>query len=108
MNPAINAALIAAAASKQPSEAGIEAKLRADGATSAACAVAFAPDKKLEQRLLDQAIAKGTIVRTADGRVYLNERAIADRKQGQGFMAAVILLIAASLIASGVALAVAG
>ena len=103
MNPAINAALIAAAA-KQASDEGIEAKLREAGAVDVTHATAFAPDNDTEQQLLDQAIARGTIARTADGRVYLDERAIADRKQGQGFMVLVILLIAASLIASGVAL----
>lgn len=105
MSPAINAALLAAA-SKQASEASIEAKLRAQGATDTTSAIGFDPAEKLQRQLLEKAIATGTVVRTADGRVYLDERAIADRKQGQGFMVAVILLIAASLIASGVALLV--
>ena len=105
MNPAINAALIAAAA-KQDSEQGIEGRLRAAGATDATNATAFVPENDTEQQLLDQAVAGGTVARTADGLVYLDERAIADRKQGQGFMVMLILLISASLIASGAALVI--
>ena len=103
MNPAINVALIAAA-SKQATEQSIEGKLREAGAIDAANAIGFDPDGKTDPRLLDQAIARATVARTADDRIYLDERAVADRKHGQGFMVLVILLIAASLIASGVAL----
>lgn len=103
MNPAIHAALIAAA-SKQASEESVEARLREAGATDPAQAMAFDAKDKAEQKLLDQAIARGTIGRTADGRVYLDEQAVSDRKESQGHMLLVILLIAASLIASGAAL----
>jgi hypothetical protein len=34
----------------------------------------------------------------------LNERAIADRKEGQGFMVVLILLVVASIMASGLVL----
>ena len=103
MNPAIHAAIIAASQS-QASEEAILARLRTAGALDSSRAIHFDSDKKQELRLLDKAIAKGTVLRTTDGRVYLDERAIADRKHGQGFMVLIILLIAASLIASGVAL----
>ena len=86
MNPAINAALIAAAA-KQASKQGIESRLRAAGAIDAPNATDFLPENDTEKQLLDLAVARGTVARTAAGLVYLDERAIADRKQGQGFMA---------------------
>ena len=63
------------------------------------------PDGRDRAKLLEAALATGNVVRTSDGRVYLNERAVADRKEGQGFMALLIILIVASLIASGAALA---
>jgi hypothetical protein len=44
------------------------------------------------------------VVKTVDGRFYLNERAVADRKDSQGYMALLMILIAGSIIASGVAL----
>ena len=55
--------------------------------------------------MLDQALASGTVKRTADGRSYLDEMAVADRKEGQGFMALLIMLVIASVIASAAVLA---
>jgi hypothetical protein len=48
----------------------------------------------------DQALASGTVKRTDDGRINLKERAIADRTEGQGLMALLILLAVASVVAS--------
>ncbi len=72
-----------------------KARLKKAEALSAGRAVAL--DLRTRSRkLLDQALAAGTVQRTDDGRLYLNERAIADRKEGQGFMAMLILLMIAS------------
>ncbi|MFL6738465.1 MAG: hypothetical protein ACJ8E4_02415 [Sphingomicrobium sp.] len=97
-NPAITAALIAASR-QEDVEQKIEGRLKKAKAFSPASAVALELKDK-EQALLDQALAAGTVKRTAGGRVYLDELALADRKEGQNFMAILILLVAASIIAS--------
>lgn len=98
MNPAITAALIAASNQEEIQEK-IEGRLKAANATSIAKAVALELDSK-EKELLDQALASGTVKQTSDGRLYLNEQVLADRNEGQGFMALLILLVVASVIAS--------
>ncbi len=103
VNPAITAALIAASRQEDVAQK-IEARLKTARALSAATAVALELKDK-EQDLLDQAVAAGSVKQTSDGRLYLNERVIADRKEGQGFMALLILLAVASVLASVVALA---
>ncbi len=102
-NPAITAALIAASRQQEVEEA-IEGKLGKAKATGPSSAIALDLEGK-EKELLDQALAEGTVKTTADGRYYLNERAIADRTEGQGFMVVLILLVVASIIASGIVLA---
>jgi hypothetical protein len=101
MNPAITAALIAA--SQQEDVEKIEAKLKKARAVTRSSAIALDLDEK-QQPLLDQALASGTVQRTEDGRLYLNEQVIADRVEGQGLKAFMIVLVALSIIASGVAL----
>ena len=101
-NPAITAALIAASRQQEVKEA-IEGRLTKEKATGPSSAVRLELDGK-EKELLDQAIADGTVKTTGDGRFYLNELAIADRKEGQGFMVVLILLITASILASGIVL----
>jgi hypothetical protein len=102
VNPAITAALIAA--SQQEGVQQLEGRLKKARALSAGRAIALQLEGK-EQELLDQALASGTVKRTADGRLYLDERAIHDRKEGQGFIALLILLAIASVIASVAVLA---
>jgi hypothetical protein len=101
-NPAITAALIAASRSQEVKEA-IEGRLGKAKATGPSSAIPLDLDEK-EKELLDQALAEGTVKATGDGRYYLNERAIADRKEGQGFMVVLILLVVASIMASGLVL----
>ena len=102
MNPAITAALIAAA-HKEETEEAIIGRLRKGKAISPSSAISLdLPDDK--RGALDQAIAGGTVVKTADGHFYLNERALADRNDSQGYMALLMILIAGSVIASGVAI----
>ena len=73
--------------------------MKAAEALGASSAIPLALDEK-QQKLLDQAIGQGTVIRTVDGRFYLNERAVNERKEGQKYMALLILLIAGSVIAS--------
>jgi hypothetical protein len=107
MNPAIQAAIIAAS-QHEAIEEKIENRLKAANALGPSTAIAFAPADESGQKLLEAALATGNVVRTANGQFYLNERAAAERKEGQGFMALLIGLIFLSLVASGVALAMAG
>lgn len=104
VNPAITAALLAAATKDEDSEEYIPAKLREAKALGASSAIELELSEK-QQKLLDQALANGTVVKTVDGRFYLNERAVSDRNEGQGYMVLLILLIAGSIIASGAVLA---
>jgi hypothetical protein len=48
----------------------------------------------------DHALASCTVKRTDDGRINHKERAIADRTEGHGLMALLILLAVASVVAS--------
>ena len=98
VNPAITAALIAAS-NQEAVEEKIEGRLKKANAFSPGSAIVLELKEK-EQKLLDQALAGGTVKRTPGGRVYLDEQALADRKEGQGFMALLILLVVASVIAS--------
>jgi hypothetical protein len=54
--------------------------------------------------VLEDANANGAKSKTADGRLYLDERAIAERQEGQGHVALLIVFVALSIMASGVAL----
>jgi hypothetical protein len=98
VNPAVTAALIAVSRQEEVQDK-IEGRLKKAKATSASSAISLALKDK-EQLLLDQALAGGTVKRTDDGRFYLNERVVADRNEGQGFMALLIILVMASIIAS--------
>ena len=98
MNPAITAALVAAS-HDEDTEAFIQTKLRDAKALGASSAIELDLTDK-QRTLLDQAVANGTVVKTVDGRFYLNERAVTDRQEGQGFMALLIILVVGSLIAS--------
>ena len=102
MNPAITAALIAAAHEEKIVE-NVLGRLRDAKAIGPSSAIQLQLDDD-QRSLLDEAIGSGAVKRTADGRFYLDERAIADRKEGQGLLALVIILISLSLVASGAAL----
>ena len=104
MNPAITAAIIAATRDKD-SEEYILAKLSIAKAQAASSAIALEVNDK-QQKLLEQALGKGIVVKTMDGRFYLNQRALSERKEGQGYMALLILVVVASAIATMVALTV--
>ena len=102
MNPAITAALIAAAHDEKIEE-NFLGRLREAKAIGPSSAIPLELDDD-KRKLLDEAIGSGAVKRTPDGRFYLDERAIADRKEGQGFLVLVIILISLSVVASGAAL----
>ena len=102
MNPAITAALIAASRQEEVKEK-VEARLKKAGANGPTRAISLDLGDK-EQALADQAVASGSVKQTSDGRYYLDEVAIANRNESQGYLVLVILFIALSVIASGVAL----
>ncbi|MCL6742071.1 hypothetical protein LZ518_13135 [Sphingomonas sp. RB56-2] len=102
-NPAITAAL-QVASNDEESEEFIQTRLKEAKALGASAAISLDLNEK-QQKLLDKALSSGTVVKTVDGRFYLNERAVSDRREGNGFMALLILLVAASVIASGAILA---
>ena len=102
MNPAITAALIAAA-HEEEIETNVVGRLRDGKAVGPSSAIPLDLDGD-KRKLLDEALGNGTVKKTSDGRFYLDERAVADRKEGQGFLALVIILVCVSVVASGVAL----
>ena len=99
MNPAIHAAIIAATQQEAVKEK-VENMLREAKALGSSSAIIFDPADEAEQKLLEAALGTGNVVRTPDGRVYLNERAISDRQEGHGFMALLILLVIGSVFAT--------
>jgi hypothetical protein len=98
INPAVTTALLAAGQDKHSKEF-IASKLRKAKALGSTTAIALDLDEK-QRKLLDQAMADGTVVKTLDGRFYLNERAVSERNEGQGFMALLIILVIGSVFAS--------
>ena len=98
INPAVTAALLAASQDEE-SEEFIQKKLREANAEGSSSAIRLELNEK-QEKYLDQALEKGTVVKTVDGRLYLNERALSERKEGQGYMALLILLVIGSVIAS--------
>ena len=98
INPAVTTALLAAAQDKHSKEF-IASKLRECNALGSSTAITLDLDEK-QRKLLDQAVGDGTVVKTLDGRFYLNERMVSEQKQGQGFMALLIILVVGSIIAS--------
>ena len=103
MNPAIHAAIIAAT-HQEGIEQKVEGRLKKAGAVGPSRAIALELEGK-ERELIDHALVAGTVKRTADGRFYLHEHAVADRKEGRGFMTVLIVLVTASVIASAAVLA---
>jgi len=98
INPAVTAALLAASQDEE-SEEFIQKKLREANAEGSSSAIRLELNEK-QERFLDKALEQGTVVKTIDGRLYLNERALSERKEGQGYMALLVLLVIGSMIAS--------
>ena len=100
MNPAIHVALMAA----HEAEQDVSAKLRAAKATSSASAIEYVPANDAQQAKLDEAIGLGLVVRRADGRLFLNQRAVAERNEGLGYGLLLGLIALGSVAASIAAL----
>lgn len=106
INPAVTAALLAASQDEE-SEEFIQKKLREANAEGSSSAIRLELNEK-QAKFLHAALETGTVVKTVDGRLYLNERALSERKEGQGYMALLILLVIGSVIASVAVLALRG
>ena len=103
MNPAITAALLAAQQSERPSPINWLTKA---GAVNSGKAIAIDSSTPAEAKLIDQAIAKGLIQRRADGRLFVNARAVEERNARIGYQLSLGLLIGLSIVASVVALVI--
>ena len=102
MNAAIHIALMAA----HQAEENIAARLATEKAISWASAIKYTPANSTQQAQLDEAIGLGLVVRRADGRVFLNERAVSERNEGIGYGVLLGLLALGSAAASVAALIV--
>ena len=100
MNPAIHVAIMAAS----QAEEGVAERLRKAKAISSESAIACTPANATQQAQLDEAIGLGLVVRRADGRVFLNERAVSERNEGIGYGVLLGLLALGSAAASIAAL----
>lgn len=102
MNPAITAALVAA---NRQSEAPTPVqRLTKVGALSSDKAIAIDPGSAAECKQLDAAMKLGLIQRRADGRYYVNQRAVDERNARIGYVVLLTLLILASTFASAITL----
>lgn len=105
MNPAITAAIIAAQQAETPDPV---ARLTKAGALNSAEAIAIDPASPAEAKLIDAAIGQGLIQRRADGRLFVNARAVEERNARMGYQFLIVTLIAVSIVASGAALLMVG
>ena len=101
MNPAITAALLAAHQSEAP---GPVERLTTAGAVTSAKAIAIDPATPAEAKLIDQAIGRGLVLRRADGRYFVNARAVEERNARIGYQLVIGTLIGLSIVASAAAL----
>ena len=103
MNPAINAALIAAAAQGQSAQQALLKQLTDAKAFSPSSALPLTPKGAAEEKALAELIGHMT-VRPWNGRYDLDRDRQKEREAQQGWIVLVILLAIASLLASAVAL----
>lgn len=103
MNPAINVALIAAAAQGQAAQDALLKQLTEAKAFGPSSAIPLTPKDAAQDKALTELIGLMT-VRPWNGRYYLDRERQKEREQQQGWMALVILAVIASVLASAVAL----
>ena len=103
MNPAITAALLAAQQSEAPSPVN---RLTKANATSIDKAIAIDPATPTERKQIDEAIGQGLVQRRADGRLFVNARAVEERNMRIGYQLLIGTLIGLSILASVAALLV--
>ncbi len=103
MNAAITAALLASQQSQAP---GPVDRLTKAGAISSDKAIAIDPETPAEAKLIDEGITEGLIQRRADGRLFVNARAVDEHNVRIGYQLGVGLLITLSILASVLALVI--
>jgi len=101
MNPAITAALLAAQHSAAPGP--VERLTKADAVRSDK-AIAIDPATPAERQQIDDAIGLGLIQRRADGRLFINPKAVEERNARIGAQFLLVTLIGLSILASAAAL----
>ncbi|UUR07618.1 hypothetical protein [Sphingomonas glaciei] len=105
VNPAINAALIAAAAQQQAlTDTHITGPLRKGGATSARTAIPLDLSAKGTDKLLAGLIKRGQVRSAGAGRYWLDETAVASAKARGTRVALIVIAVLLSITASLVAL----
>lgn len=100
MNAAVHIALMAAHKANQ----GIVERLTAAKAVNPSSAIMHEPSDAAEQAQLDEALGLGLVLRRADGRIFLNQRAVSERNEGIGYGLLLALLALGSVAASVAAL----
>jgi hypothetical protein len=103
MSTAINAALIAAAAQGQSAQQAILKQLTDAKAFGPSSAVPLAPNDAAQEKALTELLGLMT-VRPWNGGYYLDRDRQKEREQQQGWIALVILVVIASVVATAVAL----
>ena len=102
MNAAVHVALMAAHQAKKD----IATRLTEAKATDASRAIMHQPSDEAEQAQLDEALGLGIVVRRADGRIFLNQRAVSECNEGMAYGLLLTLLALGSVAASIAALVV--
>ena len=100
MNAAIHVALMAA----HNADKGIVERLTDAKAIDPSSAIMHRPSDAAEQAQLDEALGLGLVLRRADGRIFLNQRAVRERNEGIGYGLLLGLLALGSVAASVAAL----
>jgi S1-C subfamily serine protease len=103
MNAAVTAALLAAQQSQLPNPID---RLTKAGAVNSSKATTLEPANAAEAKLIDQGIAQGLIQRRADGRLFVNTRAVAERNSRIGYQLGIGVLVTVSILASVLALVI--
>ena len=104
VNPAVNVALIAAAAKKETAAKALKAQLSDAGATSAARAIPLAPASDTERSMLTYALSRGTIREAGGGRYWLDKDRQAELRARARTVALVMTAGLLSALASLVAI----
>lgn len=95
----------AAALQKEAARQGIIKQLREFGATAAQMPGSVEVDSDEAQEALADLLAKGEVREARAGLYYLDETKVKEAKPGNGFVALLVLLVIASVMASVIALA---
>ena len=103
MNAAVNAALIAAAATRQQASEALLKRLADAKAFGPSSAVPLTPANGEEEQALAELVGTAT-VRPWNGGYYLDRERKKEREEQQGWIALVVLVAVISLGASAIAL----